>query len=113
MDGQPAQRWLFGPVPDLLLGCGGAYFAVFLAQALAGPSLRSAFPMGVLPFLILLTGMPHYGATLMRVWNLADRARHARLLTLTSVVLAVAIVASVHVAWVGSLMLTVYLTWSP
>ena len=31
-------RWLIGPLPDLLLGCGGLYLAVFVAFSVAGPA---------------------------------------------------------------------------
>ena len=33
--------WLFGPVPDLLLGCGLLYWALFGASLVAGTELRT------------------------------------------------------------------------
>ena len=55
-------RWLFGPAPDLLLGCGGAYVAVFLLMCVAGDSMSTLAPLGLLPLLTLyLTWSPwHY-----------------------------------------------------
>ena len=32
-------RWLFGPLPDLILGCGLAYIAVFIGFSIAGPDI--------------------------------------------------------------------------
>jgi len=57
--------WLFGPVPDLLLGCGLLYWVLFGASLVAGTELRTVQAHYVFPALILLLSGPHYGATLL------------------------------------------------
>lgn len=60
--------WLFGPSTDFLLGCGGAYGLVFVLLAGAGDAVRSVLTEGMMPLLVLVTSVPHYGATLLRVY---------------------------------------------
>ena len=67
--GPTAGRWLFGPVSDLLLGCGGLYAIVLLAFAIGGAELRAQEAIWLGPLLVLLLGAPHYGATLLRVYG--------------------------------------------
>ena len=106
-----SRGWLFGPGPDLLLGCGAAYLALVGFHAAFGESLAQSVPGGVL---ILLFSLPHYGATLLRVYDSsADRSRY-RFFALHSTLALVAVLAvSLHTALLGSLVLTLYLTWSP
>src|SRR5690606_13574720 len=47
------RRWLFGPVPDLLVVCSVLYGCLFLGQAAAGDAMRSLLPLTLLPFLTL------------------------------------------------------------
>ena len=108
------RRWLFGPVPDLLFGCGGLYAAFFLLQTFAGDRMREVFPLEYQPFLTLALGTPHYGATLLRVYERAeDRRRYAIFAVYATIALAVAFVVGLHVAAFGSLLVTIYFTWSP
>ncbi len=110
----PSARWLFGPVPDLLLGCGGLYFALFAVLSVAGPALRETVPLALLPLGLLLLGTPHYGATLLRVAERGeDRRTYGPFTAVVSLGLAVAFAAGVHSAWVGSWLFTIYMTWSP
>lgn len=108
------QRWLYGPGPDLLLGCGllyAVFFAVFLA---VGPSVRAAQPGILFPLLMLLLSTPHYGATLIRVYEHAeDRHAYAFFTVWVTIALCAVFAAGVYVPWVGTAMLTLYLTWSP
>ena len=107
-------RWLFGPIADLALGCGLLYAAFFAAEIVAGPEMRSWLPLTLLPFLTLVLGSPHYGATLLRVYaTRADRRRYFFFAIWVSLLVLVAFVVGLHVAFVGSLILTVYLSWSP
>ena len=107
-------RWLFGPAADLSLGCGLLYAAFFVAQVVAGPELRSWLPLTLLPFLTLVLGSPHYGATLLRVYaTRADRRRYFFFAVWVSLLVLVAFVVGLHVPFVGSLILTLYLSWSP
>ncbi len=111
----PAQRpWFFGPAPDLLLGCGLLYGLFFALQAAAGPAMRETAPYAWLPLLTLVFGAPHYGATLLRVYERrADRRKYVIFAVYLTAALAVLFVAGLHEAWIGSLLVTVYLTWSP
>ena len=110
----PASRWYFGPVPDLLLGCGLAYAVFFVAMSVAGPSIREVLPIGLLPLGILLTGVPHYGATLLRVYeHRKNRRAYAFFSVFASALVWGAFVVSLYSPVFGSLLLTVYLTWSP
>lgn len=109
-----SRRWLFGPVVDLAFGCGGLYLLFFVAQTAAGPALRSALPLSLLPFLTLLLGSPHYGATVMRAYSTAAmRRRHAFAAFGATGLIAAAFVTGLHVPLVGSILVTLYLSWSP
>ena len=107
-------RWLFGPVPDLLLGCGLAYAFMFVVLSLAGPQLRAVYPYGLLPLLALIFSVPHYGATLLRVYERPeDRKKYEFFSVHLSALVAIVFVIGVYDNFVGSLMITLYLTWSP
>jgi tetratricopeptide (TPR) repeat protein len=109
-----SRRWLHGAVPDLFLGCGLAYVAVFLGLCVVGPS-ASAFQPMLIPFLlIVLAGIPHYGATLLRVYE-RPQDRRAYVFFTVYVTTAVWLAFALGLHWIGfgSLWLTIYLTWSP
>ncbi len=107
-------RWLFGPVPDLLLGCGGLYALIFAASAIAGPLIRGQQAHFIFPLLVLLISYPHYGATLLRVYEQREERRGYALFAvhLTGVILAL-FIAALYLPFVAILMVTVFLTWSP
>jgi len=108
------QRWFFGPWPDLSFGCGLLYVWLFAMQSVAGPEMRRFAPLELAPFLSILFGMPHYGATLLRVYaRREDRRRYAFFGLWATAAMAALFVAGLHVVWVGSLVVTVYFTWSP
>jgi hypothetical protein len=108
-------RWLFGAAPDLLLGCGLGYL-LFLAcvwlpatQHAVGPWL----PLAV-PALGLLFNTPHYGATLLRVYERREDRRYYAVFSVWITLLIWGLfVLGLHVVTVGSLLLTAYITWSP
>jgi hypothetical protein len=107
-------RWLFGPAPDLLVGCGVAYMAFFVAMVFAGPELRAWLPMGLLPLVSVFFGTPHYGATLLRVYEQRSERRAYAFFTIwISLVLAALYVGGLYSAALGSFLLSLYLTWSP
>jgi tetratricopeptide (TPR) repeat protein len=109
-----SRRWLFGPWPDLLFGCGFLYLAVVLAFVLWGPELRAEQAATTFPLLILAASLPHYGATLLRVYERRDDRRLYQGVALWgSLVLLAGFVAALFVPLLGSLLATLYLTWSP
>ena len=110
---QPA-LWLFGPYSDLLLGCGVLYALLFLLFSAVGAPLRELQPGLLFPLLVLLTGTPHYGATLLRVY---EKRRDRRAYVLFSLWATLAVVALFVVSlWWGAaatFFVTLYLSWSP
>jgi tetratricopeptide (TPR) repeat protein len=107
------RQWLVGPAADLLLGCGLLYALLFLALSAVGDGMR-LLPVWLLPALLLLVSLPHYGATLVRVYeHRSDRRRYALFTVWATLAVAAVFVVSLYDAVVGSIFLTVYLTWSP
>jgi hypothetical protein len=111
----PSSRpWLFGPAPDLLLGCGVLYLALFGLFVAAGDWWSRTVPGWLVPFCVLVLSMPHYGATLVRVYeHRTDRRAYAFFTVWTTLLLVGAFVAGLYSPVVGSVLLTLYLTWSP
>jgi hypothetical protein len=104
--------WLFGPAPDLILGCGLGSMAVMASLAVWGASSVSALIPGAV--LVLLFSLPHYGATLLRVYELPeDRHKYSFFALWCTLAIAGSFIAGLHHAFFGSLILTLYLTWSP
>ena len=107
-------RWLFGPATDLVFGCGLAYGVLFLLQVFAGPQMRQVFPLEYQPLLAVMLGMPHYGATLVRVYERREeRRKYALFAVHATLLLAVWFLVGLRVAAIGSLLVTIYFTWSP
>ena len=73
MSAPDRQRWLFGPVSDLTLGCGLGYAALFTAFLVAGT--QNAATLTWIPLISIFTGTPHYGATLLRVYEQRSERR--------------------------------------
>ena len=106
--------WLFGPAADLLFGCGLLYALLFAALTGFGDSLRAAQSAYLIPVLLVLVSLPHYGATLLRVYEQrSDRRRYALFTVWATLAVAAVFAASVYDAAIGSLLLTLYVTWSP
>ncbi len=104
--------WIFGPVPDLLLGCGIAYPLVAAGASLAVPDLATRVLWAV-P-LATVIGIPHYGATLLRVYERReDRRRYTFFAVWATLAVWLTFVVGVYDRVVGSLLVTAYLTWSP
>ena len=64
-----AQPWLFGPLPDLLIGCGLLYALALPVFFAYGSEIRARQADALIPMLVLLVSLPHYGATLLRVYE--------------------------------------------
>ena len=109
--GASGQGWLYGPIPDLLLGCGVGSIAVTAALAWWGAGVRALIPGALL---VLVFSLPHYGATLLRVYELpAERRKYALFAVWATLFIGVSFVVGLQSALLGSLILTLYLTWSP
>lgn len=109
-----SSRWLYGPWPDLLLGCGLLYLGVSIVAAGFGSGFSAALPGILAPLIILLVSLPHYGATLVRVY---EHRENRRSYIVFSVYLTAALVLlflyGVFDSGFASVMATIYLTWSP
>ncbi len=109
-----AQPWLFGPLPDLLVGCGLLYALALPAFFVYGGEIRARQADALMPMLVLLVSLPHYGATLLRVYEeREDRRRYRRHAVYSSLLLLAAFVVALHAPLVASGLVTLYLTWSP
>jgi hypothetical protein len=108
------QRWLWGPAPDLLLGCGLAYAAVFVVMLFVGPEMKVWIPLGLLPLGSLLMGTPHYGATILRAYERREDRRRYWVFTVYATALLFAVfLGGLYLPLLGSITYTLYLTWSP
>ncbi|MEX2207808.1 MAG: hypothetical protein WEF50_16405 [Myxococcota bacterium] len=106
------RAWLFGPLPDLLFGCGLVYPLMVGIVAAVGFS-REAVAAWV-PLLILCTSIPHYGATLLRVYATAEaRRRYSNYGLVFGLVVWGAFALSLGTPDLGRWFITLYLTWSP
>lgn len=108
------KRWLWGPATDLLLGCGLAYAAVFLAMLFVGREMQVWIPLGLLPLGSLLIATPHYGATILRAYERReDRQRYWVFTVYASAFIFAVFLGGLWVPLIGSITYTLYLTWSP
>ncbi|MBY0399522.1 hypothetical protein K2X89_04455 [Myxococcota bacterium] len=106
-------RWVHGPIPDLLLGCGALFMLVALAFSVAGGALFRAVPPYVPEILIALVSAPHYGATLVRVYDRReDRRDYFAYSVVASLALLALFGAALALPLVASILATVYLTWA-
>jgi hypothetical protein len=107
--------WLYGPRSDLLLGAGAAYLLSIPLLVWLGSRFSLAdWPLEVTLALGLLISTPHYGATLLRVYERPEDRRRYRLFAVhASLVLAALFVAGLYVHAVGSFLVTLYFAWSP
>ena len=108
----PNQRWVFGPIPDLLLGCGLGYVLLISLLPLLPVDAQMLVTLGT--FGTLLIGAPHYGATLLRVYaSPVDRRKYAFFAIYLSAMVWLWFGVGLYDLGVGSAMITLYLTWSP
>jgi len=108
----PDRRWVFGPIPDLLLGCGVGYAMLIAVLPLLPVDMQTLMVAGT--FGTLLLGVPHYGATLLRVYrNAEDRRRYVFFSVYLSAIVWLWFAVGLYDLRVGSAMITLYFTWSP
>jgi hypothetical protein len=106
--------WLFGRWSDLLLGCGVLYAALFALLLGFGRELRFAQPGLVFGLAFLAVSVPHYGATLLRVYERArDRRAYALFSIWATLALAGAFAGALFSPALGTFLVTLYFTWSP
>jgi hypothetical protein len=87
---------------------------LFVVLVLPGPSVRAFQPLYLAPLLMLVISTPHYGATLIRVYEQrSERRAYAFFTVWTTLALLVLFVWGIRDAAVGTVLFTVYLTWSP
>ncbi len=108
------QGWLFGPAIDGLFGCGGLYLVFFSLMAGGAFGITTQWHASYAPFLVLALSLPHYGATLIRVYEKREDRHRYRLFAVWGAVLVYGVYfLGLNVPTIGSWMLTVYMTWSP
>ncbi len=112
---RPGGRWLYGPAPDLLLGAGVGYVAsIPLLVAFSGVWEVAAWPALAIALMALFLSGPHYGATILRVYEQRDDRRKYVLFSVwATIALGALFVAGLRYGLVGSLLFTAYATWSP
>lgn len=107
--------WLYGRGVDVLLGYGLAYLLsvpllVFLASRIDATSALAV----ATPYLALVFSTPHYGATILRVYEQReDRRKYALFSIWITLAFAALFAGGLYVGLIGSLLLTAYVTWSP
>jgi tetratricopeptide (TPR) repeat protein len=111
--GSPA--WLHGRTLDLLLGAGLGYVLFVPLVLLAGDAFGlRAWPLSLVMAQGLLVSAPHYGATLLRVYGRReDRQRYSFFAVHVSAALLLLFAVALHSPLLGSLLVTVYFSWSP
>ncbi len=109
-----AKIWLYGAAPDLLLGAGLGYLLSVPLLLLVTPSLGfEAWPFWAVLAVVCLASAPHYGATVLRVYERGEERRRYALFTVwMTLALVGATAAAFHVPLVGSLLVTAYVTWA-
>jgi len=112
---RPESPWLHGPRADLLLGAGAGYLlSLPLLMWLGSRLALTDWPIEITLGLGLLVSTPHYGATLLRVYERAEDRRRYRLFAVhASLVLAALFVAGLYWHGLGSFLMTLYFAWSP
>jgi tetratricopeptide (TPR) repeat protein len=114
MSARERSAWLFGTAPDLLFGAGLLYLVIMSGLVAGGSAALESFPRPALAWLVLLVSGSHYGATLLRVYEHESERRVYRAFTVYgTIAIGLLLVAGLRSALIGSLLITVYLTWSP
>jgi tetratricopeptide (TPR) repeat protein len=107
--------WLFGRGLDLLVGAGAGYLITLpILLVVADVTGVAGWPILIVAGISFFVSAPHYGATLLRVYEQhEDRRRYAFFAIYLSALLAAAYVVGVYSVVVGSLLITLYITTSP
>ncbi len=107
--------WLYGPAVDLFFGAGVGYLlSVPLLLILARESGLAAWPVVPATLFGLFVSGPHYGATILRVYeHRRDRRKYALFAVWLTLALCALFVVGLNSLLVGSLLVSAYATWSP
>jgi hypothetical protein len=107
--------WLHGRTLDLLFGAGLAYVVSIPVLVLASEQWGvTDWSVTAAALLALVFNIPHYGATLLRAYDRAeDRRRYALFTGWVTAAIAASFVAGLYYAPIGSLLVTLYWSWSP
>ncbi len=101
-------------IGDLLFGCGVWYLLALGLFLFFGADIRLGWGGIFAPIAMMFFGIPHHGATLVRVYeHRADRRAYRLFSVYATILIWGAFVVAVHDAVFGSLMMTIFLTWSP
>jgi hypothetical protein len=111
----PSTGWLYRPSVDLLLGAGLGYLlSLPILLFVSGALGVSDWPVAIAALVGLLVSAPHYGATLLRVYERReDRRRYAVFAVWVTLALGALFVVALHDPTTGSLLVTAYASWSP
>lgn len=107
--------WLYGRGVDLLIGCCGIYtLSIPLLLAYSASTGSRQWPIALTILLAMAINAPHYGATLVRLYEQKEDRQKYVFFTVhvTLAVTALFFVATRNV-WLASLVITAYVTWSP
>jgi tetratricopeptide (TPR) repeat protein len=114
MASRPQNPWLFGSIPDLFLGAGLLYLLVVSGLLVWGTSAQEVVPAALMSYLVLSISGSHYGGTLVRVYEHGPERRTYRLFTVYGTVgMILVLLGALYSPLAGSILITVYLTWSP
>jgi hypothetical protein len=111
----PSSVWLHGRAADLLLGYGLGY--LLSVPLLIGVSVF--LPAGnqlvwIYGLIAIAAQTPHYGATILRVYEEgSERRKYAVFAVWMTAALVALFGVSLYDRFLGSVLLTVYVTWSP
>jgi tetratricopeptide (TPR) repeat protein len=111
----PDGGWLFGRATDLLFGAGLGYLlSLPLLMWLTLSFGMHNWPTPVFILFSLAISGPHYGATILRVYeHREDRKRYVFFALWATLAIGAAFVAGLNHVLIGSLLVTVYASWSP
>lgn len=113
---QPGQQggWIHGRATDLLIGCGLAYILALPLLLAAAQTWSGRWPRLLMVAFPIVFAMPHYGATVLRVYEeRSERRKYAFFSVHLTLGLLALLLFAVHDPWLASLCVTIYFTWSP
>lgn len=107
--------WLHGPLVDILCGYGLLYVISIPLLVVIGRAAGIAqWPIWLVPAIALAVSTPHYGATLLRVYDShEDRRRYVVFSLYLTIFLVLCFAAGLYDVVLGSWLITLYVSWSP